>query len=113
MFVEELYPILTRIMDAYSDRIDIDGDNIYLDTDNLISAGTNQTQITWMDAKIGDKVVTPRNGKTVELNALWYNALKIMARFAEMFNDKTTCKKYLEMAQKTKESFIEKFYNVV
>ena len=112
MFVEELYPILTRIMDAYSDRIDIDGDNIYLDTDNLISAGTNQTQITWMDAKIGDKVVTPRNGKTVELNALWYNALKIMARFAEMFNDKTTCKKYLEMAQKTKESFIEKFYNV-
>ena len=112
MFVEELYPILTRIMDAYSDRIDIDGDNIYLDTDNLISAGTTQTQITWMDAKIGDKVVTPRNGKTVELNALWYNALKIMARFAEMFNDKTTCKKYLEMAQKTKESFIEKFYNV-
>ena len=112
MFVEELYPILTRIMDAYSDRIDIDGDNIYLDTDNLISAGTNQTQITWMDAKIGDKVVTPRNGKTVELNALWYNALKIMARFAEMFNDKTTCKKYLEMAQNTKESFIEKFYNV-
>ena len=57
-------------------RIDIDGDNIYLDTDNLISAGTNQTQITWMDAKIGDKVVTPRNGKTVELNALWYNAYK-------------------------------------
>lgn len=112
MFVEELYPILTRIMDAYSDRIDIDGDNIYLDTDNLISAGTTQTQITWMDAKIGDKVVTPRNGKTVELNALWYNALKIMARFAEMFNDKTTCKKYLEMAQNTKESFIEKFYNV-
>ena len=112
MFVEELYPILTRIMDAYSDRIDIDGDNIYLDTDNLISAGTTQTQITWMDAKIGDKVVTPRNGKTVELNALWYNALKIMARFAEMFNDKATCKKYLEMAQNTKESFIEKFYNV-
>ena len=108
MFVEELYPILTRIMDAYSDRIDIDGDNIYLDTDNLISAGTTQTQITWMDAKIGDKVVTPRNGKTVELNALWYNALKIMARFAEMFNDKATCKKYLEMAQNTKESFIEK-----
>ena len=110
-FVEQFYPVLTKIMEAYSNRIDIDGDNIYLDTDNLISAGTDQTQITWMDAKIGDKVVTPRNGKTVELNALWYNALKIMARFSEMFNEKSGCKKYLEMAEKTKKSFVEKFYN--
>lgn len=110
-FVEQFYPILTKIMEAYSSRIDIDGDNIYLDTDNLISAGTDKTQITWMDAKIGNKVVTPRNGKTVEINALWYNALKIMARFAEMFNEKSVCKKYLEMAEKTKESFVEKFYN--
>ncbi len=110
-FVEQFYPILTKIMEAYSSRIDIDGDNIYLDTDNLISAGTDKTQITWMDAKIGDKVVTPRNGKTVEINALWYNALKIMARFAEMFNEKSVCKKYLEMAEKTKKSFVEKFYN--
>lgn len=110
-FVEQFYPILTKVIEAYSNRIDIDGDNIYLDTDNLISAGTDKTQITWMDAKIGDKVVTPRNGKTVEINALWYNALKIMARFAEMFNEKSVCKKYLEMAEKTKKSFIEKFYN--
>lgn len=110
-FVEQFYPILTKIMEAYSSRINIDGDNIYLDTDNLISAGTDNTQITWMDAKIGDKVVTPRNGKTVEINALWYNALKIMARFAEMFNEKSICKKYLEMSEKTKKSFIEKFYN--
>lgn len=110
-FVEQFYPILTKVIEAYSSRIDIDGDNIYLDTDNLISAGTDKTQITWMDAKIGDKVVTPRNGKTVEINALWYNALKIMARFAEMFNEKSVCKKYLEMAEKTKKSFIEKFYN--
>ncbi len=110
-FVEQFYPILTKVIEAYSNGIDIDGDNIYLDTDNLISAGTDKTQITWMDAKIGDKVVTPRNGKTVEINALWYNALKIMARFAEMFNEKSVCKKYLEMAEKTKKSFIEKFYN--
>ena len=110
-FVEQFYPVLTKIMEAYSKKIDIDGDNIYLDKDNLISAGTDRTQITWMDAKIGDKVVTPRNGKTVELNALWYNALKIMARFAEMFYEKSACKKYLEMAEKTKKSFIQKFYN--
>ena len=61
--------------------------------------------------KIDGHAVTPRNGKTVELNALWYNALKIMARFAEKFDDKKLCKKYLEMAEKTSKSFNEKFYN--
>ena len=61
-----------------------------------------------MDAKINNVAVTPRNGKTVELNALWYNALKIMARFAEKYDDKTLCKKYLEMAENTKKSFYEK-----
>ena len=78
---DEIYPSLIKIMDAYSDRIDVYGDNIYLDKeDNLLSAGTENTQITWMDVKIDNHAVTPRNGKTVELNALWYNALKIMAR---------------------------------
>lgn len=108
---KEMYPILNRIIAAYSIRIDVDGNNIYLDKDNLISAGTEETQITWMDAKINNVAVTPRNGKTVELNALWYNALKIMARFAEKYDDKTLCKKYLEMAENTKKSFYEKFYN--
>lgn len=74
---DEIYPSLVKIMDAYSDRIDVDGDNIYLDKeDNLLSAGTENTQITWMDVKIDNHAITPRNGKTVELNALWYNALK-------------------------------------
>ncbi|MGN1326580.1 MAG: amylo-alpha-1,6-glucosidase [Clostridia bacterium] len=108
---EKIYPTLVKIIEAYSGRIDVDGNNIYLDEDNLISAGTEETQITWMDAKINNKAVTPRNGKTVELNALWYNALKVMARFAEKFEDKQLCKKYLDMASKTKESFYEKFYN--
>lgn len=108
---EKIYPILIKIMEAYSSRIDVDGNNIYLDTDNLISAGTDDTQITWMDAKIDNHAVTPRNGKTVELNALWYNALKIMAGLAEEFNDKKLRKTYLEMAENTEKSFIEKFYN--
>lgn len=108
---EKIYPALIRIMEAYCNRIDVDGNNIYLDADNLISAGTEDTQITWMDVKIDNHAVTPRNGKTVELNALWYNALKIMARLTEQFNDKTLSKKYLSMAEKTKKSFIEKFYN--
>ena len=109
---DEIYPSLIKIMDAYSDRIDVDGDNIYLDKeDNLLSAGTENTQITWMDVKIDNHAITPRNGKTVELNALWYNALKIMARLAEKYENKQLCRKYLEMAEKTKKSFDEKFYN--
>ena len=109
---DEIYPSLVKIMDAYSDRIDVDGDNIYLDKeDNLLSAGTENTQITWMDVKIDNHAITPRNGKTVELNALWYNALKIMARLAEKYENKQLCRKYLEMAEKTKKSFDEKFYN--
>lgn len=109
---DEIYPSLVKIMDAYSDRIDVDGDNIYLDKeDDLLSAGTENTQITWMDVKIDNHAITPRNGKTVELNALWYNALKIMARLAEKYENKQLCRKYLEMAEKTKKSFDEKFYN--
>ena len=50
--------------------------------DHLLSAGTAETQLTWMDAKVGDTPVTPRNGKAVEINALWYNALRIIARWA-------------------------------
>ena len=108
---EKIYPSLVKVMEAYSTKIDVYGNNIYLDSDNLISAGTPDTQITWMDVKINNHAVTPRNGKTVELNALWYNALKIMARLAEKFEDKGLCKKYLEMSEKTKASFYEKFYN--
>ncbi len=58
--------------------------NIKVDPgDHLLSAGDPGTQLTWMDAKIGDSAVTPRNGKPVELNALWYNALKILEKWSE------------------------------
>ena len=56
----------------------MDNNNIYMDTDGLIVSGTEYTQNTWMDAKYGNHCFTPRNGKTVEVNALWYNSLKIM-----------------------------------
>ena len=62
--------------------------------------GTPTTQNTWMDAKIGDYVVTPRNGKVVEINALWYNALKTLENLAKKFGDmelsKTNWKKSLD-----------------
>jgi len=60
--------------------------NIHVDpADGLLYAGAPGVQLTWMDAKIGDWVVTPRAGKPVEINALWINALETMAGFASFF----------------------------
>ena len=108
---ENIYPSLVKIMNAYQTRIDIDGNNIYMDEDTLISSGTENIQNTWMDAKIGDFVVTPRNGKAVEVNAMWYNALKIMEEITTLMRGKEEAKSYTELAKKCKKSFNEKFYN--
>ncbi|HLF26516.1 MAG TPA: amylo-alpha-1,6-glucosidase [Anaerolineae bacterium] len=80
--VRELYPVLADIV-AWHQR----GTryNIHVDPDDgLLYAGEAGVQLTWMDAKIGDWVVTPRIGKPVEINALWYNALRSMAQFNEI-----------------------------
>jgi predicted glycogen debranching enzyme len=61
--------------------------NIHVDTDGLLYAGEPGVQLTWMDAKVGDLVVTPRTGKAVEIQALWYNALRVMEDLAERFGD--------------------------
>ena len=108
---EYIYPSLVKIMNAYQERIDIDGNNIYMDEDYLISSGTENIQNTWMDAKIGDFVVTPRNGKAVEVNSLWYNALKIMEELTTLLRGKEEAKRYEELAKKCKTSFNDKFYN--
>ena len=68
-------------------------------------------QLTWMDAKIGDLVVTPRTGKAVEIQALWYNALKIMADFAERFGDAEDRARYEAMADAARYSFNQVFWN--
>ena len=94
-----------------SKGIDIDDNNIFLDEDGLISSGSEQIQNTWMDAKIGSYVVTPRNGKAVEINAMWYNALKIMEELAIKFDTKKKANEYKKMAEKCRASFNEKFYN--
>lgn len=64
-----------------------------------------------MDAKYADIAVTPRNGKAVEINSMWYNALKIMEELVKEFEGKASSKKYEELASRTKSSFNEKFYN--
>lgn len=92
----------------------MDDNNIYLDDDYLIASGTDTTQNTWMDAKYEGFAVTPRNGKAVEINALWYNALKIMATLCKKYERlarKIENKKYEELAEKCKEAFEKNFYN--
>ncbi|MFM9835847.1 MAG: amylo-alpha-1,6-glucosidase [Methylophilaceae bacterium] len=71
--------------------------------DGLLNAGEAGVQITWMDAKVGDWVVTPRIGKPVEINALWYNALIAMAEFAMTL--KKPAKEYLNLAERAREGF--------
>ena len=109
--MEEIYPKLESIIENYSKGIDIDDNNIYLDTDGLIVSGTEHTQNTCMDAKYAGIAVTPRNGKAVEINALWYNALKIIEELAIKNKEKEKAKKYERMAIKCKSSFESKFYN--
>ena len=108
---ENIYPKLKDVIDAYVNGIDIDDNNIILNSDNLISSGTEKTQNTWMDAKYLGMPATPRNGKVVEVNALWYNALKILEDLATLFENKNIAATYKNMAEKTKKSFNEKFYN--
>jgi 4-alpha-glucanotransferase len=71
--------------------------------DHLLRAGEAGVQLTWMDAKVGDWVVTPRQGKPVEINALWYNALAIMAEFAEMLGHSAS--EYRQWAAQVRQSF--------
>ena len=109
---DKIYDNMKNIIENYINGIDLDNNNIYLDEDYLISAGTLSTQNTWMDAKIGDYVVTPRNGKQVEINSMWYNALMIMIELGKKFEeDKELISEYRKLAKKAKESFNEKFYN--
>ncbi len=105
---ENLYAVLTEIIDwhlrgtRYSIRVDDDG---------LLTCGEPGVQLTWMDAKIGDWVVTPRHGKPVEIQALWYNALRLMEQLADKFDDEVASKRYSAMAQLAFESFNAKFWN--
>ncbi len=101
----ELFPVLVEIIDWHRRGTRY---NIHLDSDGLIYAGEAGVQLTWMDAKVGDWVVTPRIGKPVEINALWYNALIIMSQFASYLGKSET--EYLEMAAKTKNGF-QRFWN--
>ena len=110
-FVKDIYDKLKDIIANYIKGIDLDKNNIYLDIDYLISSGTINTQNTWMDVKYDGYAITPRNGKAVEINALWYNALKTMEEVSEVFEGKRASKHYRNLAEKCKECFNANFYN--
>jgi glycogen debranching enzyme len=74
-------------------------------------AGEPGVQLTWMDAKVGDWVVTPRHGKPVEIQALWYNALRTMQEFAGKFGRDSEHRHYKEMADRAQQHFPELFWN--
>lgn len=104
VFVREMYPVMERIINGYQ-RGTLFG--IYMDRDGLVCAGEGLAQVTWMDVRVGDILPTPRHGKPVEINAYWYNALRIMALFAE---EKQEAERYTKQAEQASRSFAEKFW---
>ena len=119
---DNIYPALKEIIAAYKTGTLF---SIYMEEDGLIHAGSGTDQVTWMDVRVGDWVVTPRHGKPVEINALWYNALKVMEKLAAHYGDTPeirvpsfansvdtdTSITYGTLAEQVKSSFCEKFWN--
>ena len=85
--------------------------NIHVDDDGLLIAGSEGDQLTWMDAKVGDWVVTPRHGKAVEVNALWFNALTILATFEQRWGTADAARTLAESAARVHVRFREVFWN--
>lgn len=106
--IERLYPILLEIMDAHKKGTI---NKIYVDADGLLCSGDPTTQLTWMDVKVEGWVVTPRHDKAVEINALYYNALKIMALFSGLLG-KTDCAQAFDaQGDKLRTAFHKVFWN--
>ena len=101
-----LYPTLKSIVDHHvrGTRFGIHVD----ERDGLLAQGAPGYQLTWMDAKVDDWVVTPRRGKAVEINALWYNALRLMQRWADEHDDRTG--EYRQRADRVREAFNRRFW---
>jgi len=106
--VTELYPTLVDIVGWHElgTRYGIGVDA----RDGLLRAGEPGAQLTWMDVKVDDWVVTPRVGKPVEINALWYNTLKIMADFARRMRDADAAARYEALAQRVATGFADRFW---
>lgn len=104
-FVKEALPIMEDIIEWYVRGTKY---GIHMDQDGLIAEGEDLWQLTWMDVRYEDILPTKRHGKPVEINAYWYNALKIME---ELSADTAKKQQYHSMADKTKDSFIKLFWD--
>ena len=103
----ELLPVLEQIIDWHDRGTRY---SIHVDDDGLLYAGEQGVQLTWMDAKIGDWVVTPRTGKAVEINALWCNALAILSSLYNSVGQKASAKRFAQRTVQTSDRFAEVFW---
>jgi predicted glycogen debranching enzyme len=105
--VRELYPVLQDIIAWHAKGTRY---QIHVDRDGLLYAGEPGVQLTWMDAKVDDWVVTPRIGKPVEINALWIHALRLMAKFAQEMDDTSAAARYQAQADQAVQSFQHRYW---
>ncbi len=106
VFVKSAYPVMKEIIEWYQKGTDF---GIHMDEDGLIMAGQGYDQVTWMDVRVEDILPTPRHGKPVEINAYWYNALRIMEIFKKQ--ESTDTFDYGALAEKVRTSFKQQFWN--
>jgi predicted glycogen debranching enzyme len=106
--IKGLYPTLTASAKALLQGTVFD---VKVDDDMLLNVGQTDTPLTWMDAKIDDFVVTPRNGKAVEINALWYWALDTLSGIANLLGKRGEQTQYANMAEAVKSVFSKTFWN--
>ena len=105
---EILLPVMAEMLDWHQRGTRY---GIHMESDGLLVAGEPGVQLTWMDAKIADWVVTPRSGKAVEINALWYNAVAIYARLLHTVGRQEEAKTYQTLAKKISKRFVQVFWN--
>jgi predicted glycogen debranching enzyme len=104
----DLYGVLKEIVEWHERGTRY---NIHVDEDGLLFAGEAGVQLTWMDARVAGREVTPRTGKPVEIQALWYNALRVMEALAREFGSLEDEGKYGASAARARESFEREFWN--
>lgn len=113
---DKIYPVLCEIFESYQKGKARYG--IHMEEDGLIAGGGGLDQLTWMDVRVGDIVVTPRHGKAVEINALWYNAIRCMRLFRDRFfagvsENAAEIEELDTLSKRVCQSFVEKFWNPV
>jgi len=112
---DKIYPALCEIFENYQKGTARYG--IHMEEDGLIAGGGGLDQLTWMDVRVGNIVVTPRHGKAVEINALWYQAICCMRLFKKRFSagnvteNTRECEELNTLSERVRQSFTEKFWN--